>query len=81
VSGRRTVRLCRGQTKEIFYCQRLAYILFKDFRVKLISQRTVLQFLYGLPQAFFIEGDPHSYTRHIERVARGERDITPSAQD
>jgi hypothetical protein len=37
--------------------------------------------LYGLLQAFFIEGDPHSYTRHIERVDRGERDIVPSAQD
>jgi hypothetical protein len=30
---------------------------------------------------FFIKGDPHSYTRHIEKVDRGERDIVPSAQD
>ncbi len=30
---------------------------------------------------FFIEGDPHSYTQHIERVNRGERDIVPSTQD
>jgi hypothetical protein len=37
--------------------------------------------LYGLQQAFFIERDPHSYTRHIERVKRGERDIVPSTQD
>ncbi len=37
--------------------------------------------VYGLLQAFFIEGDPHSYKRHIERVDRGERDIVPSAQD
>ncbi len=35
--------------------------------------------LYGLLQAFFIEGDPHSYTRHIERVDRGERDIVLGA--
>jgi hypothetical protein len=37
--------------------------------------------LYGLLQAFFIEGDPHSHTRHIERVNRRERDIVPSTQD
>ncbi len=40
-----------------------------------------LKLMYGLQQAFFIERDPHSYTRHIERVTRGERDIVPSTQD
>jgi hypothetical protein len=30
---------------------------------------------------FFIERDLHSYTRHIERGSRGERDIVPSTQD
>ena len=50
------------------------------FRVK---SRTILLvlYLYGLQQVFFIERDPHSYTRHIERVTRGERDIVPSTQD
>ncbi len=41
-----------------------------SFRVKKV---------YGLLQAFFIEGDPHSYTQHIERVDREERDIVLSA--
>ncbi len=49
--------------------------------LKGIKRRFITSKVYGLLQAFFIEGDPHSYTRHIERVDRGERDIVPSAQD
>jgi hypothetical protein len=43
--------------------------------------RLILNGVYGLPQAFFIERVPHSYTRHTERESRGERDIVPSTQD
>jgi hypothetical protein len=48
-------------------------------RTELLSWPPPIGGVYGLLQAFFIEGDPHSYTRHIERVDRGERDIVLGA--
>jgi hypothetical protein len=37
--------------------------------------------LYRTSGVIFFHRLLHSYTRHIERVDRGERDIVPSAQD
>ena len=44
-------------------------------RTELLSWPPPIGGVYGLLQAFFIERVPHSYTRHIERVNRGERYI------
>ncbi len=38
-------------------------------------------YLYRTSGVIFFHRLLHSYTRHIERVVRGERDIVPSTQD
>jgi hypothetical protein len=41
----------------------------------------VLFMVYRTSGVIFFHRLLHSYTRHIERVDRGERDIVPSTQD
>ncbi len=45
------------------------------------SARAIADYLYRTSGVIFFHRLLHSYTRHIERVARGERDIVPSTQD
>ncbi len=55
------------------------YTLFPCWRSVTFYLLTYL--LYRTSGVIFFHRLLHSYTRHIERVKRGERDIMPSTQD